>query len=110
MGIEKKFKEWLEGNDEETGSIIFHKKPHRTSGSEENVCLRGVLNDCPEPYKCPNLYADKTGCFCVLDGQTVGGILIQEDKHSSLVKKGAYGAHEKFGDAVEYHGVENGFI
>ena len=110
MSLEKRFQTWEGRNEEIPGVIIFHKKPHRNSGSEDNVCLKGALHNCPEPYRCPNLYTDKTGCFCTLDGQTVGGILVQEDKHSSLVQGGAYGAHETFGNAVKYHGIENRFI
>ncbi len=108
MGIKEKLSDYESGNCG-FGTILFHKKQHKHSGSEEHVCLRGLVEGCEAPYQCSSIYFNKYGCFCTEDGQTTGGILVEEEKHSKLVETGAYGAHNSIEKAIEIHGREFNF-
>jgi hypothetical protein len=82
------------------GPILVHKKMHR-DGSGDFACLRGLVEGCDFPVNCENCYHMKNGSYCLKDGQPVNGLLAVEEKHLSLVERGATGAYESISEAVE---------
>jgi hypothetical protein len=81
------------------GNILFHKRIHK-SGRGEFACLRGILEGCPEVVNCKQLYHLHEGSYCLHDGQAVGGLLAEEDKHEKLVQRGAPGAYPSIKEAL----------
>lgn len=100
MAIKELIEEWQQG-EEGFGSVILHKKPHKTFTQEGHACFRGTMLNCENAYMCPNLYLTKEGCYCLCNGQMVGGLLIREEKHRTLVERGAVGAYASVREAIE---------
>jgi len=83
------------------GPILWHKKGHRR-GSGDFACLRGIYENCSSPINCPSCYKNNEGLFCLeKGGQTVGGVLGVEEKHSNLVDELRSGAYASIKDALE---------
>jgi hypothetical protein len=91
--------EYLSG-DTGAAAILFHKKGHRR-GSGEFACVRGLIYDCDNSVNCPNVYTNRQCASCSLDGQEIGGLLGVEEKHRTLVDKGAFGAYVSINEALE---------
>ena len=109
MALKDIFKDWKEGGEGE-GTILFHRKAHRHNGENTDfVCLRGAIQGCEQAYNCSSCFHQKLESYCLKDGQPVGGLLIEEEKHKRLVVQGSYGAHDTLQAAIDFHGKENLF-
>lgn len=101
--MDKKISELIEQyrqGEEGKGLILWHKKPHK-KGSGDFACVKGIIDGCGQIVNCSNCYSDKTGSYCLIDGQYNKGFLAVETKHVKLVERGAPGAYLSVKKAME---------
>jgi hypothetical protein len=96
MVLKNLLEEYRKGLDGEA-TLLFHKKRHE---GKNFICMRGIAENCENPFNCPLNYYDKEGCFCLEDGQTAIGVLHYEEKHRKLVELGKSGAYSSIAHAV----------
>jgi hypothetical protein len=89
MAMKEIYGQFRQGKTGE-GALLIHKRGH---DGKDFVCLRGLLEGCEGAYNCEQMFAKDDGCFCLQDGQSSMGKIIEEEKHRRLVERNASGAY-----------------